>query len=460
MSPLRVWHIVIYCISTAAAQTDHLAMLQSRAHNSMLDVSEKIKVELDDSEGKAAQDTECGGQTEEGATKWTQLNENQICVKIDTSSCEFTKDPVYFPSLLGSEKTDVSYGASLVLNAQKDGFRVCAGYKGITPADAKKWKWHINWLGFGKATKPRPAGTFACYSRSIDRTDEYHGKITRGVDRRKTWAKMAQIGSWTPTDDDDIAIMDVSTAHCGFTETPIYVVRVGSHWNEPDLTGCEAVINPHSSGFTVRLHGMKAHNVIKGNVKILDIPMMGQDGKRGTYHVHFAALGKVAHTKQPEYPIVQWHPTQDRDWKTTTWGTLYVRKQFPMLKKCETDTSLQKWFHRHVALLSLTCKDKPFPWNMTNMGQMVAPLCNSIQMHWIYPTGKQGTRTTQKQEDEMKEYYKEGQCKLATVHYPMEPGLPTPPPTPPTPRPTAPPTAAPTPVPPTVAPTKGACCDV
>lgn len=406
-------------------------------------------------------------------TEWEQLNENQVCVKVDTSSCGFTGNPVYFPSVLGAEKHDFSMGAAVVVDATKSSFKVCAGYEKITTANAKKWKWHINWIGMGKSSKPRPAGSFTCYGRSMQRGDLEYGhdkqnKLFR--QEREIWKKHIKVGKWQQVNEDTIK-MDVSTAYCGFTETPIYVIRLAGLPEAQQTTGSEAVIKPHASGFTVLMHGIKKHEWYKGNMSAWE----AREGP-GNSWVYFAAIGKVAHSKKSPYPWTMWYLPRGIEYKAS-WTTHKMSLWMKKLEKCHAtqtmvgkkDARFDPWVD-HVHLLSLTCEEEPLPWNIKESGYLANPKCNLNEIIWKDPKlvpdfPKDDFRRKMKYEEAMaimnplKDRILK-KCKVALMHQVMEPGsgLPTPPPTPPTPQPT---TSAPTPMP-TAAPTpekpKGACC--
>lgn len=76
-----------------------------------------------------------------------------IFVDVDTSAAGFTTPPVYITSLGGRCWHWVTTGASSVYNATCTDFRIYIkwdtgmGLPVVTPADAKQYQWHINWIG-------------------------------------------------------------------------------------------------------------------------------------------------------------------------------------------------------------------------------------------------------------------------------------------------------------------------
>lgn len=441
--------MLVFCrtLLQAAAQVDHVSMLQNRILPPRASVTADYEHHVEETGTQA----ECGGKTKPGSTKWEQLNDNQICVNVDTSSCGFTERPKYFPSLGGEgQKHTEAHGVSVVYLATVKSFKACVGYSKITPDDANEWKWHVTWVAFGEASKPRPAGTFVCYSRS-------HVDIERQpyVKELKVYETFAKIGKWEHINN-TVWKMEVSTAHCGFIETPIYVVRLTSdHIMYFPTWGAESVVKPHATGFTVYIHRHPTNPNPAINWKLKNWDR--------SYTINFAAFGKVSHSKKPEWPWVRYYPKSEVKW-TITPGLTTGYKEFPKMKECHIS---QGEFARHTMLISWTCPDDQFDWNQTNLG-VGRQQCTVVMSQGCDPINRPkpdrytGTVSTKAYEKRYRN------CDWAVLHQKMGPGLPTPPPTPPTMAPpTMAPTAAPTPSPtdmpttasPTAAPARS-CCDV
>jgi hypothetical protein len=73
-----------------------------------------------------------------------------IIVKVDTSPAKFSKTPIYITSLHGDYDHWYTTGASSVYAPTPKGFQIYirfANGEPLTPEDAKKRQWHIQWIG-------------------------------------------------------------------------------------------------------------------------------------------------------------------------------------------------------------------------------------------------------------------------------------------------------------------------
>jgi hypothetical protein len=95
------------------------------------------------------------GKTQPGATNWQKGNGDYVYVDVDTSAAGFAQTPIYVTSIAGSAYHTYVTGASAVYNPTPTGFRISVrwdsgqgGLATLTPEEANKNKWHINWIGF------------------------------------------------------------------------------------------------------------------------------------------------------------------------------------------------------------------------------------------------------------------------------------------------------------------------
>lgn len=482
--PSYTFHAVaLACVIFHVGADDQISMLQHRvSHHDQQDHDvAKAGTQME----KEVKGTECGGITAGDATKWETLNENQICVVVDTSSCEFSGEPMYFPSLHGSRKHDETYGGAMVIAPTETNFKICVGYKGITPADAKKWKWHVSWLGYGETKKPLPADTYVCYGRSIGWED-------LGGNRQEAYKKMVRVGKWESNSEiSDVFFMNVNTEFCGFTETPTYVVRLGHELSNDPLRGCEAVLKPHAKGFIFNIHGWKNTGAIARSKIFGNFTLFNKNHNQHQISVHFAALGKAPLSRRPKFavpdpsPFGRWRMLEkdDKNWVIRNWAQHKWQMKLDLAKetKCYGGEARNTKRVNPVHMMSVVCPEPWGPyWNMTNMGAMNMMKCRYFEVNfndpfmtpdfprWDYWNSlrKGGSYAAHIQASkDLSKHYK-NKCKVALLHNPLPL---TPPPTPPTPAPPTPRPTPPTPSPTTPAPTpmaatestdKKDCCDV
>ena len=91
------------------------------------------------------------GRTEPGCTKWVQYPGGKgIYVDVDAGAARFTGTPVYTASIGGNSSHWSTTGATSIYLASATGFRVYVrwvDYSPLTPAQANRLQWHINWIG-------------------------------------------------------------------------------------------------------------------------------------------------------------------------------------------------------------------------------------------------------------------------------------------------------------------------
>ena len=90
------------------------------------------------------------GSTNPDSTAWQVYTGMGIYVDVDTSAANFDSVPAYITSIGGEGCHWSTTGASAVYLPTAKGFRVYIRWIDggpLTPANAKKWKWRINWIG-------------------------------------------------------------------------------------------------------------------------------------------------------------------------------------------------------------------------------------------------------------------------------------------------------------------------
>lgn len=92
------------------------------------------------------------GRTTPGSTNWVQYSSDGLYVDVDTSSAGFTSTPYYFTSLGGNISHWATTGATSIYYPTSNSFRVYVKFTAgtITPAQANRWGWHINWTAIGR----------------------------------------------------------------------------------------------------------------------------------------------------------------------------------------------------------------------------------------------------------------------------------------------------------------------
>ena len=91
------------------------------------------------------------GSTPAGTTKWKQYPGGKgVFVDISTSAAGFSSTPQYLTSIGGSSSHWSTTGATSIYSPSSKGFRVYVRWANgnpLTPSDANRLKWHINWVG-------------------------------------------------------------------------------------------------------------------------------------------------------------------------------------------------------------------------------------------------------------------------------------------------------------------------
>jgi hypothetical protein len=166
----------------------------------------------------------CAGKTQQGATAWQQYDANAIYLDVNTAECGFNETPLYFTSLGGLSNHYVSSGATAIYSPSPTGFRVYVNHEGITPARANnEFGWHLNW----QATPNNLRQPSSCT-----------GKTQQGA---TAWQQY----------DANAVYLDVNTAECGFSGTPLYITSLGGLGSHYVSSGATAIYSPSPTGFRV-----------------------------------------------------------------------------------------------------------------------------------------------------------------------------------------------------------------
>ncbi len=86
------------------------------------------------------------GTTGAGITKWEKYDKNTVKVYVDTSSYNFSNEPIYIISLAGDTDHFTAIGTASIYSPTKNGFNVYVKHSGVTPESANKRSWRINWI--------------------------------------------------------------------------------------------------------------------------------------------------------------------------------------------------------------------------------------------------------------------------------------------------------------------------
>jgi len=171
----------------------------------------------------------CAGKTDAENTKWTKYGSNGVYVDVDSSSCGHSEKPVYITALAGSSSQWTSTGSSENYHETANGFRVYIHKSGITPAKAKGWKWHINWIS-RSLVQPKTSKFSSCA-----------GLTTKGNTK------------WVNYNADGIYV-DVDTTSCGFSATPMYTSALGGSSSQWTSTGSSENYQATEKKFRVYIH--------------------------------------------------------------------------------------------------------------------------------------------------------------------------------------------------------------
>jgi serine protease len=167
--------------------------------------------------------TVCKGQTPQGATAWQQYGSEGIYVDVNTADCGYTATPLYFTSLGGDGNHWMTRGATAIYGPTATGFRVYVNQAGITPAQANAWGWHLNW----QATPNNMRQPTLCTGQTAFSATDWQQYGPEGI------------------------YVDVNTAECGYTATPLYLTSLGGDGNHWMTRGATAIYGPTATGFRV-----------------------------------------------------------------------------------------------------------------------------------------------------------------------------------------------------------------
>jgi len=174
----------------------------------------------------------CAGSTPQGSTKWVKYTNRGLYADVDTSTCGFSKTPVYKTSLGGRSGNWQATGTSSVYKATKKGFRIYVYWFGgnIPPSKARGWRWHIKWIAHPVGSVSHPGGKKTC----------------AGMTSHKVWH------AYKPAKGKGI-YADVVTGCKFWGATPRYVTAVAGtshHWK---AMGVSEAYSPTATGFRVYL---------------------------------------------------------------------------------------------------------------------------------------------------------------------------------------------------------------
>ncbi|WP_279636134.1 M57 family metalloprotease [Corallococcus terminator] len=170
------------------------------------------------------QPTLCTGQTSQGATDWQQYGTAGIYLDVDTAGCGFSTTPLFFTSIGGVSGQWESSGATAIYNPSPTGFRVYLKFPGITPARANtEFGWHINWQAA---------------PNNLRRPTLCTGQTSQGA---TDWQQYGAAGIY----------LDVNTAGCGFSATPLYFTSIGGSGGQWESSGATAIYYPSPTGFRI-----------------------------------------------------------------------------------------------------------------------------------------------------------------------------------------------------------------
>ncbi|GMT98398.1 hypothetical protein KH5H1_25170 [Corallococcus caeni] len=173
-----------------------------------------------------AQNGVCRGQTQQNATAWQQYTHEGIYVDVNTASCGFSETPLYFTSIGGLSTHWVSSGATSIYTPTPTGFRIYVHLPGITPGQANAYGWHINW----QATPNNLRQPTLCTGQTQQNATAWQQYTHEGI------------------------YVDVNTASCAFSETPLYFTSIGglsTHWVS---SGATSIYTPTPTGFRIYVY--------------------------------------------------------------------------------------------------------------------------------------------------------------------------------------------------------------
>jgi hypothetical protein len=165
----------------------------------------------------------CTGKTEPGLTLWQQFTVlNELSVKIDTSHCAFSSDPLYFTSIGGQSGHYALRGTSSIASETRDDFSITVrNGSNITPekADSTSLEWYVNWM----AVENNIVSPKLCT-----------GKTSVGNTEWQTYSA-------------DGIFLDVDFSHCMFESTPMTFTSLSGSYHS-DIRGAAALYPFQSEG--------------------------------------------------------------------------------------------------------------------------------------------------------------------------------------------------------------------
>jgi hypothetical protein len=165
----------------------------------------------------------CKGQTAPGATAWQQYVDGALYLDVNTSACGFTSTPLYLTSLGGFTSHWLVEGATSIYFPTPTGFRIYVQSPGITPQIANEWGMHLNWQAMPNNVRQPSLCT---------------GQTAPGA---TAWQQYV----------DGALYLDVNTAACGSSSTPLYLTSLGGFTNHWLVKGATSIYFPTPTGFRV-----------------------------------------------------------------------------------------------------------------------------------------------------------------------------------------------------------------
>jgi len=157
-----------------------------------------------------------------GKAKWDVYSNDQTQL-IDIRKCGFTKTPTIFTSMTGTSSHWTATGMTSIYSPNKNNFRVYIDDSSNSKAaNAKKYKWSIDYLAVGPMSKPAPKASGV--------RDESGAELkTCTGHSSKKWVKYGSAEMY----------QDIDIGHCGFSKTPrVFTSMTGtsSHWQTQGIT--------------------------------------------------------------------------------------------------------------------------------------------------------------------------------------------------------------------------------
>ncbi|KAJ3437283.1 hypothetical protein M0812_16441 [Anaeramoeba flamelloides] len=90
------------------------------------------------------------GSTKLKETDWEEYQDSYVKLKIDISSCNFSKIPTIVTNLGGNDYHCSTKGGTSVYEVTESSFYVVVYRSGINPNKVNGWDWHLNWAAIGE----------------------------------------------------------------------------------------------------------------------------------------------------------------------------------------------------------------------------------------------------------------------------------------------------------------------